>query len=83
MLTATVKLYMKKPDEGDPVIKKVLKICTEEASNPDLMDRAYIYWRMLSSSPQKTKFVVLSEKPQISEDSYNLYDNTFVDKLIE
>jgi AP-2 complex subunit beta-1 len=50
-LTATVKLYLKKPSEGDDVIKRILKIATEEASNPDLMDRAYIYWRMLSSSP--------------------------------
>ena len=38
-------------------------MCTEEASNPDLMDRAYIYWRMLSNNPDKTKYVVLGEKP--------------------
>lgn len=63
ILSAAVKLYLKKPDDGDPIIKKVLKICTEEAANPDLMDRAYIYWRMLSSSPEKTKYVVLGEKP--------------------
>lgn len=83
ILTAAVKLYLKKPDEGDAVIKRVLKLTTEEANNPDLMDRAYIYWRMLSSSPQKTKYVVLGEKPQIAEDSYNLYDETFVGKLID
>ena len=58
-------------------------MATEEADNPDLRDRAYIYWRMLSTSPQKTKFVVLSEKPQISEDSYNLYDDVFVEKLLD
>jgi AP-1 complex subunit beta-1 len=28
-----------------------LKLSTEEADNPDLRDRAYIYWRMLSTSP--------------------------------
>lgn len=46
------------------------------------MDRAYIYWRMLSNNPQLTKFVVLGEKPQISVDSYNQYDDAFVEKLI-
>lgn len=76
-------MYLKKPEEGDPVIKKVLKICTEQASNPDLMDRAYIYWRMLSTNPVKTKYVVLSEKPQLAEDSYNLYDTNFIDSLVE
>lgn len=55
ILTAAVKLYLKKPDEGELIIQKVLKLATEEADNPDLRDRAYIYWRMLSTSPQKTK----------------------------
>jgi AP-1 complex subunit beta-1 len=51
LLTATVKLYLKKPDEGEDIIQRVLKLATEEADNPDLRDRAYIYWRMLSTSP--------------------------------
>ena len=51
LLTATVKLYLKKPDEGEDVIQRILKLSTEEADNPDLRDRAYIYWRMLSTSP--------------------------------
>mmetsp|Transcript_45836 Transcript_45836/g.33574 ORF Transcript_45836/g.33574 Transcript_45836/m.33574 type:complete len:115 (+) Transcript_45836:1578-1922(+) len=46
------------------------------------MDRAYIYWRMLSNSPQKTKYVVLCDKATLAVDSYNLYDEEFVDKLI-
>ena len=52
LLTSGVKLYLKKPDEGDDVIQRLLKLATEEADNPDLRDRAYIYWRMLSTSPQ-------------------------------
>lgn len=51
LLTATVKLYLKKPDESEDIIQKMLKLATEEADNPDLRDRAYIYWRMLSTSP--------------------------------
>lgn len=51
LLTATVKLYLKKPDEGEDIIQRVLKLATDEADNPDLRDRAYIYWRMLSTSP--------------------------------
>ena len=48
LLTATVKLFLKK---GEDLIQKVLQLATEEADNPDLKDRAYIYWRMLSTSP--------------------------------
>jgi vesicle coat complex subunit len=60
-----------------------LKLATEESDNPDLRDRAYIYWRMLSTSPQNTKAVVLGEKPHIAYDSYNQYDDTLVSALID
>ena len=83
LLTAAVKLFLKKPEEGEEVIQRILKLATEEADNPDLRDRAYIYWRMLSTSPQNTKYVVLGEKPNISDDSYNTYDENLVGTLIE
>jgi AP-1 complex subunit beta-1 len=51
LLTAAVKLFLKKPEEGEDVIQRILKLATDEADNPDLRDRAYIYWRMLSTSP--------------------------------
>ena len=57
-------------------------MATEESDNPDLRDRAYIYWRMLSTSPQNTKYVVLGEKPNLADDSYNTYDNALVSSLI-
>ena len=81
-LTAAVKLFLKKPEEGEDVIQRVLKLATEEADNPDLRDRAYIYWRMLSTSPQNAKYVVLGEKPNLADDSYNTYDNELVSSLI-
>ena len=83
ILTAVVKLYLKKPDESNDMIEKILNMCTEEADNPDLKDRAYIYWRMLSADPSKTQDVVLCTKPQIAHDSYNIYDEELVDQLID
>mmetsp|Transcript_23909 Transcript_23909/g.23665 ORF Transcript_23909/g.23665 Transcript_23909/m.23665 type:complete len:873 (-) Transcript_23909:35-2653(-) len=82
ILTATVKFFLKKPDEGEAMITSLLKTATEECPNPDLRDRAYIYWRLLSSDPEATKQVVLCEKPLISDASY-VFESTFLDKLIE
>jgi vesicle coat complex subunit len=65
-LTISVKLYLKLPDECEEMIKNILKLATEQASNPDIKDRAYIYWRMLSTSPSKTLEVVCGAKPRIS-----------------
>ena len=83
LLTATVKLYLQKPDESEDLVTKILKLATEESDNPDLRDRGYIYWRMLSTDPEQTKDVVMSEKPGINDDSYNPYDGAFIDELID
>lgn len=82
ILTAAVKIFLKLPDEAEEMIQNILTLATEQVSNPDIKDRAYIYWRMLSTSPQKTQDVVLGKKPNVASDTYNIYDEEFVDRLI-
>ncbi|XVF13092.1 hypothetical protein REPUB_Repub08aG0178100 [Reevesia pubescens] len=82
LLTATVKLFLKKPTEGpQQMIQVVLNNATLETDNPDLRDRAYIYWRLLSTDPEAAKDVVLAEKPVISDDS-NQLDSSLLDELL-
>ena len=47
-------------------MQKIFQSATAENDNPDVRDRAYVYWRLLSSSPQVAQSVVLSEKPPIT-----------------
>lgn len=82
LLTATVKLFLKKPTEGpQQMIQVVLNNATVETDNPDLRDRAYIYWRLLSTDPEAAKDVVLAEKPVIGDDS-NSIDSSLLDELL-
>ncbi|CAA7394837.1 unnamed protein product [Spirodela intermedia] len=82
LLTATVKLFLKKPTEGpQQMIQVVLNNATVETDNPDLRDRAYIYWRLLSTDPEAAKDIVLAEKPVISDDS-NQLDASLLDELL-
>jgi vesicle coat complex subunit len=39
LLTAIVKLFIRRPTAGQDLVPKVLKIATEEVDNPDLRDR--------------------------------------------
>ncbi|GER47948.1 AP-2 complex subunit beta-1 [Striga asiatica] len=66
------------PEEPPQV---VLNNATVETDNPDLRDRAYIYWRLLSTDPEAAKDVVLAEKPVISDDS-NQLDPSLLDELL-
>lgn len=51
ILSSAVKVYLKYPDEFESLISDLLTVATENVNNPDVRDRAYIYWRMLSTDP--------------------------------
>jgi AP-2 complex subunit beta-1 len=76
LLTATVKLYLQRPGKGKELIPKVLEWATKETDNPDLRDRGYMYWRLLSSSHEVAKSIVLGEKPTITAESERLDPHT-------
>ncbi|PHH54864.1 Beta-adaptin-like protein B [Ceratocystis fimbriata CBS 114723] len=76
LLTATVKLFIQRPTKGQELVPRVLKWATEETDNPDLRDRAYMYWRLLSTDMAAAKQVVMGEKPAISSESERLDPHT-------
>ena len=72
ILTAAVKLYLKLEDDAEDLVTDVLRMATDESDNPDLRNRGYIYWRMLSEDPETAKQIILCERPPIAEQSSNL-----------
>jgi AP-1 complex subunit beta-1 len=63
-----VKLFLKRPQAAQGLVQKVLNAATAESDNPDIRDRAYVYWRLLSNTSDQNapKNIVLSEKPPIT-----------------
>ncbi|KAH0845645.1 AP-1 complex subunit beta-1 [Fonsecaea pedrosoi] len=68
ILTAVVKLFLKRPQAAQGLVQKVLNAATAESDNPDIRDRAYVYWRLLSNTSDQNapKNIILSEKPPIT-----------------
>ena len=83
ILTAVVKFFLKKPDQpqAQSLVQKIFQAATAENDNPDVRDRAYVYWRLLSSNPQIARNVVLSEKPPITTTIQSL-PPALLDRLI-
>lgn len=81
LLTATVKLFLKQPDNTQEMVQRVLNLATEHSDNPDLRDRGYVYWRLLSSDPEAARAVVLSHKPEIGDDTFTI-EPALLDELI-
>lgn len=70
ILTAVVKLFLKKPDNNQGLVQQVLQAATADNDNPDIRDRAYVYWRLLSGDLQVAK--VSKAYVKISHSSNNL-----------
>ena len=81
ILTAAVKIFLKLEDEAEDMLAEILKLATEEAENPDLRNRGYVYWRMLVNNPDMAREFILEEKPIISNQTDNI-DPTLLDSLI-
>lgn len=81
LLTATIKFYTAEPVVGEALVLKVLKYATERTDNPDLRDRGFLYWRMITNEAsggtgeqfQKlTKEVVINTNPLITSENINI-----------
>jgi len=81
LLTAIVKLFLKRPKDAQQMVQTVLNLSTQESDNPDLRDRGFVYWRLLSTDFEAAKAVVLSEKPLITDTTSQL-DESLLNELI-
>ncbi|VVT48607.1 uncharacterized protein SAPINGB_P001862 [Magnusiomyces paraingens] len=70
LLTAIVKFFIYRPSKAQHLVPRVLGWATEESDNPDVRDRGYMYWRLLSADPKAAKSIVAGEDmPIINSDS--------------
>ncbi|KAJ2059286.1 beta-adaptin [Coemansia sp. RSA 922] len=72
LVNSAVKFFLKRPQQGQALVLKALQTATEKCANPDVRDRAYIYWRLLSADPNSARAVALVEMPPVELESASL-----------
>ena len=82
ILNAAVKNFVTKPDESEEIVKICLQKGAEESENPDIRDRAYIYWRLLEIDPDVAKQMVCGEKPSFKFNEDDELDVDTIDDMI-
>ncbi|KAJ1727783.1 beta-adaptin [Coemansia biformis] len=83
LLGAAVKFFLKQPQRGQQLVVRALQTATEKCANPDVRDRAYIYWRLLSADPAAARAVALCEKPPIWPEAANLPEPLLAELVAE
>ena len=84
ILTASVKYFLRNSKENECLLNTVLTHCTENQDDPDLRDRAYMYWRMLSNDKHAAKMsnFVIGSKPPIRDGSESEMDLSRLNELL-
>lgn len=83
LLNSAVKTFLKcQTEEAYNILNQIFEFTSNEADNPDLRERGFMYWRLMSVDPNLASLIVLSEKPRISEDISNL-DPSLLEKLVD
>jgi AP-1 complex subunit beta-1 len=50
-------------------MERLLSVASFETDNPDIRDRAFVYWRVLSSQSKCARDIILDAKPIIERQS--------------
>ena len=82
ILNAIVKNFLTKPDESEELVKICLQKGAEESENPDVRDRAYIYWRLLETDPDVAQEMICGEKPAFKFNESDELDIETIDDMI-
>lgn len=82
ILTAVVKYYLI-TDDGDEILRKVIKTATQQVESPDIRDRAFQYYWLVSEAPQQASAIVLPEgdPPRLQVELFSM-NPELVEKLV-
>lgn len=83
ILNAAIKNFVIKPNNSEDITKYVLEKAGEECENPDIRDRAYIYWRLLENDPDAAKEILLGEKPSFIFKDEESFEKSLLEDLVE
>ena len=68
ILSTGVKMYLFQIEPIDSVMTDLIQSISDKSTNPDLRDRAYIYWRLLYKDDEKAKDIIFNEQLAVDVD---------------
>lgn len=84
ILTSVVKINLVLPSAGcSQLLQTVLEKATKDCENADVRDKAYIYWRLLSTSSSDAQKQIIAAKLPPIKTTISSFNPLVLDALIE
>lgn len=81
LLSASVKLFFKRPPEMQSMLGRLLEICINDMKDQQIHDRALLYYRVLEHDPNRAASVVNCDKEPLAVFA-EMEDDDMQEKLI-
>ncbi|KAG7694747.1 hypothetical protein KL930_002993 [Ogataea haglerorum] len=83
LLTTIVKINLTKPTPvTQGLLQQALNAATKEIENPDVRDKAYIYWRILSTENSELQKNIIMNKLPVLESTIDHFPPLLLNELI-
>lgn len=84
ILTSVVKINLVLPSAGcSQLLQTVLENATKDCENADVRDKAYIYWRLLSTSSSEAQQQIIASKLPPIKTTISSFNPIVLDALIQ
>lgn len=67
LLTATIKLFFKRPPEVQKMMGRLFKECLTEGTNALVHDRALLYFRLLRANVREASSIIGGDRPPVTD----------------
>jgi hypothetical protein len=81
ILTAVFKYFLVK-DDGEDMFQSVITMATKQVDNPDVRDRAFMYYYLISEHPDEAQAIIKPDEPQLIKTELYSINTDLVNKLI-
>jgi AP-1 complex subunit beta-1 len=82
LLTAVFKYFLVDSEDGQDMFQRIITMATSQVDSPDIRDRAFMYYYLLSEHPDEAHAIIKPEQPfLINTDLYSC-DADLVKQLI-
>lgn len=82
-LTCAVRLFTQDVARYQELMPKLLETIDRLIDNPDIRDRAFVYWRLLDLDPEIARAIVSGQKEKIEHSDSNTVNKALFEELFE
>lgn len=82
-LSAAIRLFTVDPDRYAELVPQLLDTIDRNVDNPDIRDRAFIYWRLLDVNPELARTVVMGSREPVEHVDTNAANKELFDELFD